>query len=267
MEAAMIPPEPVGTALHCGTAADSSYYCSYQRLGATRYVDRDRWRVALVAVTSPSRLDLRSFDFLLRQDVARVFICTDVAGSNVFRVRAVAGSGIGALYSGHCGASSRWVGVCCMPSYAFFSLLSPDECLRRMSIEIDPPISFRASRPVYGRLHENAFWIEKRVGYRNSFKTRLAVSLESAQGGGTRITCKAGMPRITLVFMSVWFVMAIVGTILAFATRSNTAPAALTFLLFGAALTALGRYIAGGEEVFLVNYLREILAAREAPEK
>jgi len=146
------------------------------------------------------------------------------------------------------------------------SPLRPDECSRRMSLQIDPPISLRGSRPVYGRVRENTFWIEKRIGYRNSFKTRLRANLEPAPGGGTRITCKAGMTPITLVFMYVWFGMVIVGTIVAFATRSNAAPALPMFLLFGGALIALGRYIARDEKAFLVNYLCEVLVARDTPE-
>jgi hypothetical protein len=48
---------------------------------------------------------------------------------------------------------------------------------------------------------------------------------------------------------------------------STTSSAAVPmFLLFGGALIALGRYIARDEKAFLINYLREVLVARDAPE-
>jgi len=85
-----------------------------------------------------------------------------------------------------------------------YSLLSVDECLRRLNVATDPPGKLFGSKPVVGQLRAGSFRGHQRIGYRNSFQTH-AVVLLTAEETGTRIRCRFGMHPVVIAFMAIWF--------------------------------------------------------------
>ena len=104
----------------------------------------------------------------------------------------------------------------------------------------------------------------------NSFQTYLFGQLKE-DGGQTRLKCRLGMHPFVIAFLVFWFGLSMflsnfsrsgLTTINVFSERY-----VVTFLLFGSlgsALLIFGRYLARGEEKFLIDFLRRTIDVREA---
>jgi len=141
---------------------------------------------------------------------------------------------------------------------ARIELVSPfsrPECVRRLQERSAGFLSPYNS--VIGNIGEKSFWLEQKIGYRNSFKTRLRAEFVE-QASGTRIRCRIGMHPFVFAFTIVWFAGVTSGLI-----ATGFTPHMLTMLLAGAAIVAFGRMAARNERSFLIEFLRSSLHARE----
>ena len=91
-----------------------------------------------------------------------------------------------------------------MVSIELVTPLSRAECVERLRENVSEP--FYGQGSVFGRIKETTLWIEQRIGYRNSFKTRLMADLVEGSKG-TRILCRVGMRPIVFWFVSAWLVL------------------------------------------------------------
>jgi hypothetical protein len=131
--------------------------------------------------------------------------------------------------------------------------------------------SWYGSRPVVGRVAGRSVRLRKRIGYRNSFQTFLTGTLEP-RGEGTAFRARAGMHPFVAAFMAVWFaaILLIGGPVFVAAVRGVAAEAnglvgllaPPLMLVCGLLLVWFGRYLARGEEQFLVSFVAEVLGAR-----
>ncbi len=122
---------------------------------------------------------------------------------------------------------------------------------------------------VIGRVGNGAATLRKRIGYRNSFQTVLAVEWRSASSG-TRVECTGRLHAFVMVFLVLWFglalliggalfVAALVGAIEGDGSSVFTNVSFL--VLGGAAIVLLGRLSARNEEAYLLNFVRNTLEA------
>jgi hypothetical protein len=163
-------------------------------------------------------------------------------------------------------------------SFDLISTLACDECVRRLRANTGSwwfPAVF-SNKPVAGHVKETSFRIRKRIAYRNSFQPHLSGEL-CDDSGRTRVRCRLGMHPAVVAFMVIWFgaVMIVGGTVamraIGFVLRGG-APAdawlgiaAPTIMLAGgAALVGHGHFLGRNEPRFLLNFLRDTIAAREA---
>jgi hypothetical protein len=149
-----------------------------------------------------------------------------------------------------------------MASIELVTPLSRAICVERLRENVSEP--FYGQGAVFGRVKESGFWIERRIGYRNSFKTRLMADL--AEGNkGTRIVCRVGMQPIVFWFVSAWLVIVAGGLLFAIASAPAAAQVPLLMLICGAGILALGRYAARNEGKYLIDFLCSCLHARRNP--
>jgi hypothetical protein len=141
-----------------------------------------------------------------------------------------------------------------------FDLISPlarDECVRRLRANTESswvPGVFR-NKPVSCRVEYSSFRIRKRIAYRNSFQPHLSGEL-SEEDGRTRIRCRLGMHPAVVAFMVIWFGGVVIGS-------GRVAMGAIGLVCCGVAL-GLGRFAGRNEPRFLLDFLRDTIAAREA---
>lgn len=162
-----------------------------------------------------------------------------------------------------------------------FDLISPlarDECVRRLRANTESswfPAVF-SNKPVSGHVEDTSFRIRKRIAYRNSFQPHLSGEL-SDEDGRTRMRCRLGMHPAVVAFMVIWFggvvigggtvAMRAIGFLLRGGAPADAWPsiAAPAFMLVGgAALVGLGHFAGRNEPRFLLDFLRDTIAAREA---
>jgi hypothetical protein len=153
----------------------------------------------------------------------------------------------------------------------FVSPLPPDEAAARLREATDRGglLGWFATKPVVGRVSGRSVRLRKRIGYRNSFQTYLMGTLEPhGEGSVFRGTC--GVHPLVTAFMVAWFagVVLLGGAMFVPALRGPVGggePFALMvsslMVAFGAALVWFGRYLARGEEQFLVIFVAEVLGA------
>ena len=101
--------------------------------------------------------------------------------------------------------------------------------------------------------------VVKRIGYRNSFQTRLVADV-SEQTGQTLIRCQFGMNPWVKAFMTVWLAGATIGSMF-------VQGASFLLPVFGGCLLAFGHYSAMNEKPFLIGLLKDVLSARETAAK
>jgi hypothetical protein len=157
------------------------------------------------------------------------------------------------------------------------SPLPPDECIARLQAAIDH-YSFRAlvfgSKPVLGRVSLHSIHLRKRIDYQNSFQTVLSGWLEP-DGSGTVFHGRTGMGLFIIVFMALLFsFLLLLGVLLFLATLiganhvDNSLLIGVLLLLgllaWGAGLIWFGRYLARGEDRFLIDFLAETLQVDRA---
>jgi hypothetical protein len=146
-----------------------------------------------------------------------------------------------------------------MASIDLLSPLSRTECVQRLQERVGD--AYSTYRSVIGRITETEFWLEQRITYRNSFKTRLRAQLVEEESG-TRICCRIGMQPFVVGFMIVWSVI-VTGGLISTGFRPPAVFAPLTMLGGGAALVAFGRFAAKDERGYLIEFLCNSLGARE----
>jgi hypothetical protein len=151
------------------------------------------------------------------------------------------------------------------------SPLPPEEAAARLREATDRGglLGWFATRPVVGRVSGRSVRLRKRIGYRNSFQTFLTGALEpNDEGSVFRGTC--GMHPLVTAFLVAWFTAVILlsGGMFVQALRGPVGGGQPFVLLvtpllgaFGAALIWFGRYLARGEEQFLVIFVAEVLGA------
>ena len=149
-----------------------------------------------------------------------------------------------------------------MASIELVTPLSRAECVERLRENVSEP--FYGQGTVFGRIKEAAFWIEQRIWYRNSFKTRLMANLIEGSKG-TRILCRVGMQPIVFWLVSAWLVLVSGGLLFAIASAPAAAHVPLLMIICGAGIVALGRYAARSEGKYLISFLCICLDARGNP--
>jgi hypothetical protein len=150
--------------------------------------------------------------------------------------------------------------------------LSPDECEARLRAVVgaDLFVSWFSTRPVVGWVSGRSVRLRKRIGYRNSFQTFLTGTLYG-QAGGTVFRGQAGTHPLVRGFLAVWFggviligsalmVAAVAGRLTRGSPLLGVAIPPL-LLAFGFGVFRLGRWLARGEERFLVAFLAETIGA------
>jgi len=148
------------------------------------------------------------------------------------------------------------------------SPLSRDELVASLRSQIDNPWQVFGDKTVVGRASLSRIWLCKRTGHRNSFRPILTATLSTTDSGGTLLTCRTGMSTFVILFLFVWFggVIMIGGAFVP--TLYSGAPFALErlilpgMLLFGVGLVTFGRWLAKGEDEFLVSFLEDAVDAR-----
>jgi hypothetical protein len=140
-----------------------------------------------------------------------------------------------------------------MTSTDLVSPLPRSECVRRLRERVRPGNS------VAGHVDESKFRLHKIIGYRNSFQTHVKGCLED-DPGGTRIHCRFGLHPFVRAFMIFWLTGASFAGLMMLVSGNGNAGIAL-FPIAGAGILLIGRALAGNEEEFLTNYLRNLLEA------
>jgi hypothetical protein len=135
------------------------------------------------------------------------------------------------------------------------SPFSQAECVRRLQERSGDRLCPYTS--VIGSIGEKSFWLEQKIGYRNSFQTRLRAAF-AEEASRTRIHCRIGIQPLVAGFMIVWLVGVTFGLI-----SSRFSPHVLAMLLLGGGIVAFGRFAARNEQSFLIEFLCSSLHARE----
>jgi hypothetical protein len=160
-----------------------------------------------------------------------------------------------------------------------FDLVSPlarDECVRRLRANTESWWFPFSNKPVAGYVEDTSFRIRKNIAYVNSAQPHLSGELVD-EDRGTRLRCRLGMHPAVVVFLAIWFGGVAIGggTIAMRAIGFLLRGGALTdvwlsiatpafMLAFGVALVGLGRFSGRNEAQFLLDFLRDTIAAREA---
>jgi hypothetical protein len=149
-----------------------------------------------------------------------------------------------------------------MTSIELVSHMPRAQCVERLRERVGG--RYAMHRSFFGRVTETAFWVEQRLNYRNSFKTRLRADLvEDVKG--TRIRCQVGVQPLVFWFMAVWFSGVVSALFFVLVTSSGSAAAPLLqMFVFGVALVAFGRFIARNQQETLIEFVSNSLDARVA---
>lgn len=160
-----------------------------------------------------------------------------------------------------------------------FDLVSPlarEECVRRLRANTESWWFPFSNKPLAGHVEDTSFGICKRILYANPFQPLLSGDLLD-EGDRTRVRCELEIRLSVIAFMACWFGILLIveasaamraihsllrGGALADAWPSIAGP---TFMLAaGAAFVGLGLFQARNEQQFLLDFLRDTIAAREA---
>ena len=174
--------------------------------------------------------------------------------------------------------------VATITSITLHTALGIEECQRRLTEGVDFPqrtiaslSGYRGNKPVLGRIEGHRLELRKRKYYHNDFAPVFFGSL-SPQSRGTRIEGHFDSPRWVKIFWGIWcgFVLLLVMPIFIVTAReilrggerlNNIAYVGLLvpafMLLVGGFMPKFGRWIGRHEEVFLVEFLKNTLAASD----
>jgi len=146
------------------------------------------------------------------------------------------------------------------------SPLSRDEVVAALNGQIDSPWRFFGKKAVIGKANRSRLWLSKRINYRNSFQTVLSATLAD-HDRGTLLKVRTGMSEAVMAFLFVWFggVLTIGGAVVSLPFIEAWKPEFLLLpgmLLFGVGLVTFGRWMAKGEDKFLVSFLEDAVDAR-----
>ena len=155
------------------------------------------------------------------------------------------------------------------------SLHSLDECYQRLNDSVDP-LKFRSlfgKKKVIGRVSKTSIRIRKRIKYENSFQPVLTATLRS-DANGTKVSGRIGMPLDVKVVMCLYF--AIIGSVFIVSVLSHILDGEIPkgsdwmfvilppiMIIFGFGLLKFGKYLARNEPLFLINFLIDLLDAKE----
>lgn len=143
----------------------------------------------------------------------------------------------------------------------------PAECARLLSEAIDNPMVFLGKKPAIGSANPNYAELKRRLPYRNSFQSLLNITIRP-EGAGARLSCRTAQPVLAQIFL---LGFCAVGLIMLLGLGANVAagrahPALLIIpllpLAIGFGIAAIGRGMSGGDEPFLLDFLRRTLDAR-----
>jgi hypothetical protein len=154
-----------------------------------------------------------------------------------------------------------------------FTPLPPDACEARLreATDREGPQAWFGSRPVISWISLRSVQIRKRVAFRNSFQTYLVCSLAGGDGG-TRLRVEVGLHPLLPVFLTVSCVvvgLAGVGLLIAGvraqfvggSTPLYVAVLPFGMLAFAFGLVRFGRWLARGEDQFLITFLEGVIGA------
>jgi hypothetical protein len=124
--------------------------------------------------------------------------------------------------------------------------------------------------PVAGTVSRSGFCLTKAIKIRNSFQTEARGTFTRAEQS-TRIDVSLGPSPLVLVFGLIWLVFFLPFVAADFADEVHELATAglnsdlvpLGMLLAGAAIFAIGRLLACGEDAFLLRFLMRELEAEE----
>jgi hypothetical protein len=159
-----------------------------------------------------------------------------------------------------------------------FDLVSPlarDECIRRLRANTDSSWAIFSNKPLSGFVEDTSFRICKR-GRAKSHRPPLSGELLD-EGGGTRMRCRFGMHPVVVGLIVIYFgfllivggkdAISAIGSLLAGHAAADAwiSVAFPVFLLvFSAALVGLVPSAYRNDLRFLLDFLRDTIAAREA---
>ncbi|MGA8878690.1 MAG: hypothetical protein WCC25_16240 [Candidatus Korobacteraceae bacterium] len=167
--------------------------------------------------------------------------------------------------------------------FVLHSTLTPNAVAEALRRSIDEqrwtPFSlsgYKGKLPLLGEVGENTFEVQKRKYYRNNFAGRFYGRF-APELGGTRIEGYFDYPRWSRYFMWIWLSLAVLlgtpifaGTLRGLITGSNymkgdewvglIVPPVL--VLFGILLPKVGRLLGKSDERFMLEHIRNTLAAR-----
>lgn len=134
------------------------------------------------------------------------------------------------------------------------------------------------SKPVLGHIGASTLIARKRIGFSNSFQTRLTANI-SPTPRGVEIQCRFGMAPIVTAFMLIWFagvvliggammILAIIALLSGHVSGPLGYPGLALFIVapplmicFGIGLVRFGRWLARDERQFLIDFVKVTLAA------
>lgn len=101
--------------------------------------------------------------------------------------------------------------------HLFRSPLPPDEALKCLADQVEPPKWFRllsgAEKPYQGEITGNKFQIRRIIGYRNSFLPRISGEIRPS-GSGSDIAVTMQLHPAVLVFVLVWIAIPLISLLL-----------------------------------------------------
>jgi hypothetical protein len=153
-----------------------------------------------------------------------------------------------------------------MARFSLRSPLSRDEVVQRLRDNIDRGFNLFGSNAIIGWVDRHSFNLRVRINYRNSFQTILRGRMTDADGG-TKISCRAGMPVFTIMFTTVWFSLFAFFFMMTLPQLSFRDPSDFIGILvpaLGAGLILVGRWIARHELGTLTAFLEDVIDAERA---
>lgn len=153
------------------------------------------------------------------------------------------------------------------PETVLASPLPPQECAAKLTAAIDSPMVMLGDKPAIGTASQYSAQLKQRHGYRNSFQQVMNIAL-TADGAGTRLSCRSSAPVMGQVFIVGWFTVSFLMLVImgGNVARGVLSPVFLIipFLLalFGLGFAMLGKSMSNADEPFLLDFLRRTLNAR-----